>query len=92
MAKITVFECDICKAQTKKITSFRVEIATILLSNGDNKPTVGTPMISQCDVCSDECAIESLSRMLKVDIVEGGEASSGRTVENLELTSDIMPS
>lgn len=92
MAKITVFECDICKAQSKKITSFKVEIATILLSDGDNKPTVGTLMISHCDVCSDECTIEALSRMLKVDIVEEGEVSSGRTVENLELTSDIMPS
>ena len=92
MAKITVFECDICKAQTKKITSFRVEIATILLSNGDNKPTVGTPMISQCDVCSDECAIESLSRMLKVDIVEGAGISSGKPLNNLQLTLEIMPS
>jgi len=92
MAKITVFECDICKAQTKKITSFKFETATVLLSNGDNKPTVGTPMISHYEVCSDKCAIEALSRMLKVDIVEGDEASSGRTVENLESTLDTMPS
>jgi hypothetical protein len=92
MAKITVFECDICKVQTKKITSFKAEIATVLLSNGDNNPTVGTPMISHYDVCSNQCAIKALSKMLEVDIAEGDEASSGRTVENLELTLNIMPS
>jgi len=92
MAKITVFECDICKAQSKKIFSFKLEIATILLSNGDNKPIVGTPTISNYDVCSNKCAIKALSRMLEVDIVEGGEASSVRTVNNLQLTLDIMPS
>ena len=92
MAKITVFECDICKAQTKKITSFKFETATVLLSNGDNKPTVGTPMISHYEVCSDKCAIEALSRMLKVDIVEGAEISSGKPLNNLQLTLEIMPS
>jgi hypothetical protein len=49
-------------------------------------------MISHYEVCSDKCAIEALSGMLKVDIVEGDEASSGRTVENLESTLDTMPS
>ncbi len=92
MAKITVFECDICKAQSKKIYSFNFEIATILLSNGDNKPTAGTPTISKYDVCFSQCAIEALSRMLEVDIVKGGEASGGRTVNNSQLTLDIMPS
>ncbi len=92
MAKITVFECDICKAQSKKIYSFNFEIATILLSNGDNKPTVGTPTTSHYDVCSDQCAIKALSKMLEVDIVEGSEASSVRPVNNLQLTLDIMPS
>lgn len=92
MAKITVFECDICKAQSKKIFTFNFEIVTILLSNGDNKPIVGTPTISHYDVCSNKCAIEALSRMLEVDIVEGSEASSVRTDNNLQLTLDIMPS
>jgi hypothetical protein len=92
MAKITVFECDICKVQSKKIYSFNFEIATILLSNGDNKPTVGTPTISHYDVCSNQCAIKALSKMLEVDIVEGSEASSVRPVNNLQLTLDNMPS
>jgi len=92
MAKITVFECDICKAQSKKTNSLKIEIETILLSNGDNKPIVGTPTISHCEVCSDQCAIEALYRMLKVDKVEEGEVSSGRTFNNSQLTLDIMPS
>jgi hypothetical protein len=74
MAKITVFECDICKTQSKKITRLKLETSTILLSNEDNKATVGTPMISHCDVCSDQCAMVALSKMLKVDITEKGEA------------------
>jgi hypothetical protein len=92
MAKITVFECDICKAQSKKINALKFEVQTILLSNEDNKPTVGTPTISYCEVCSDKCAIEALCRMLGADIVEGGEVSTRRTFDNLQLTLDIMPS
>jgi hypothetical protein len=92
MAKITVFECDVCKAQSKKINSLRFEMATILLSNEENKPTVGTPTIARYEVCSDKCAIEALSRMLEVDIVEGDEVSSGRPVNNLQLTLEVMPS
>jgi hypothetical protein len=92
MAKITVFECDICKAQSKKIFTFNFEIATILLTNGDNKPIVGTPTISHYDVCSNKCAMKALSQMLEVDIVEGGEVSSTKTVNDLQLTLDIMPS
>jgi hypothetical protein len=92
MAKITVFECDVCKVQSKKINSLKFEITTILLSNEENKPTVGTPTISCYEVCSDKCAIEALSRMLKVDIVEGAEVSSGKPLNNLQLTLEIMPS
>ena len=92
MAKITVFECDICKAQSKKINLLKLEIATILLSNEDNKPTVGTPTISHCDVCSDKCAMVALSRMLRVDMIEGGEASNGKTGDHFQLTSDNMRS
>jgi hypothetical protein len=92
MARITVFECDICKTQSKKINSLKFEIATILLSNEENRPTVGTPTISCYEVCSDQCAIEALSRMLKVDIVEEGEVSSERTANNLQLPLEIMPS
>lgn len=74
MAKLTVFECDICKAQSKKVSRLKLETSTILLSNEENKPTVGTPTISHCDVCSDKCAMVALSKMVKVDIVEKGEA------------------
>jgi hypothetical protein len=92
MAKITVFECDICKTQSKKIFTFNFEIATNLLSNGDNKPIVGTPSISHYDVCSNKCAIKALCTMLEVDRSEGDEASSERAVNDLQLTLDIMPS
>jgi hypothetical protein len=92
MAKITVFECDICKAQSKKINSLKFEIQPLLLSNEDNKPTVGTPTISYCEVCSDKCAIEALCKMLGVNIIKLDEVSSGRTFNNLQLTLDIMPS
>jgi hypothetical protein len=92
MAKITVFECDICKSQSKKINSLKFENQIILLSNEDNKPTVGTPTISSYEVCSDKCAIEALCRMLGVNIVEEGEIPSRRTFNNLQLTLDIMPS
>ena len=74
MAKITVFECDVCKAQSKKVSRLKLETSTVLLSSEDNKPTVGTPTTSQCDVCSDKCAMVALSKMLKVDVVEKGMA------------------
>ena len=92
MAKITLFECDLCKAQSKKIISLKCEIATILLSNGENRPTVGTPAISCYEVCSGKCAIEALSKMLKVDNVEGGEVSSGRSPNDSPLPLEIIPS
>jgi hypothetical protein len=92
MAKLTVFECDVCKAQSKKVNSIKFETQTILLSNGENKPTVGTPTISTYEVCSDKCAIEALCRMLGTDIAEAGEVSGKRTFNNSQLTLDIMPS
>jgi len=73
MAKLTVFECDICKTQSKKIYSVKFEIASVLLSNGDNKSTNGTPINFDCEVCSYKCAIEALTRAFKktkVDITE----------------------
>jgi len=65
MAKITLFECDICKTQSKKIHSMKFEIASVLLSNGDNKPTNGNPINFDCEVCSFKCAAEALARTFK---------------------------
>jgi hypothetical protein len=65
MAKISVYECDICKTQSKKIYSVKVEIASALLSNGDNKPTTGNPINFDCEVCSFTCAAEALARTFK---------------------------
>jgi ribosomal protein L44E len=88
MAKISVFECDICKTQSKKIHSVKFEIASVILSNGDNKPTNGNPVHFDCEVCSYKCAAEALARTFKKIKVEPA-VFSPRT-EILTLDPKVM--
>ncbi len=88
MAKLNVFECDVCKTLSKKITSVKFEIGSILLSNGENRPTQGTPVNFACEVCSDKCAIDALAKVLKK---MRAEATENKNEDHLAcLTEDLV--
>lgn len=65
MAKITVFECDICKKQGKKIQEVKMTVTPLLLVNGEGKANAGAPSEATFQVCAESCLIEGIKKAFK---------------------------
>lgn len=89
MAKVTNFECDVCKIQSKKIQEVQVVITPMLLNNGDAKPTTGSPTSSSFQICGDKCACSALERVFKkLEVVT--VSASAPVVESADLPKGVL--